>query len=196
MFPRNTQPKSTTPSFRTEASATFANVVTSIPKSSPAIQTQAQSFLQQRFRENGQNLLNAVGLDQPSNKMQIGRQGQIKDVQSIIANFRQTHPEIVPRRGRRLKNVNHNLYMNEHGNSSVGDSNDALVADMLAKHNNDISSPPSSNDSNYSNSHVLLSKAGASNLYGSISGKYLAFCLLLVLTWRLCGAHSSQSCNY
>lgn len=174
MFPRNIQPKTTaSSSFRSDSLSTFSNVVTTIPKSSPAIQTQQQQqqqFLQQRYRENGGNnlLSGAAGLDQP-NKLQIGRQGQIKDVQSIIANFRQTHPEIIPRRGRRLKNVNQNMYLNEQGNSTAGDSNDALVAEMLAKHNNDINSPPSSNDSNYSNSQVLISKAGPSNLFGSIS---------------------------
>ncbi|XP_055321488.1 GATA zinc finger domain-containing protein 7-like isoform X2 [Sitodiplosis mosellana] len=166
---RNIQPKSTQ-SLRTNNA--YANVVTSIPKSSPAIQTQQQqqSYLSQRFRENGQSLLNSANqLEQAANKMQIGRQGQIKDVQSIIANFRQTHPEVVPRRGRRLKNVNQNLYGNEQGSNSAGDNTDALVADLLSKRNNDISSPPSSNDSTYSNSQVLLSKAGASNQYGSIA---------------------------
>lgn len=34
-----------------------------------------------------------------------GRQGQIKDVKSIIADYRQRHPEIVPKRGRRMKSV-------------------------------------------------------------------------------------------
>lgn len=33
----------------------------------------------------------------------IGRQGPIKDVKSIIDDYRQKHPESVPRRGRRLK---------------------------------------------------------------------------------------------
>lgn len=172
VFPRNIQPKSTQ-SLRTNSA--YANVVTSIPKSSPAIQAQQQqqqqSFLSQRFRENGQSLLNSVSqLDQAAaNKMQIGRQGQIKDVQSIIANFRQTHPEVVPRRGRRLKNINQTLYGNEQGTNSAGDNTDALVADLLSKRNNDISSPPSSNDSTYSNSQVLLSKAGASNQYAALA---------------------------
>ncbi|XP_031617830.1 putative uncharacterized protein DDB_G0282133 isoform X3 [Contarinia nasturtii] len=168
---RNIQPKSTQ-SLRTNASSAYANVVTSIPKSSPAIQAQQQqqTFLSQRFRENGQSLLNSTNqLEQSTSKLQIGRQGQIKDVQSIIANFRQTHPEVVPRRGRRMKNINQNLYGNEQGSNSAVDNNDALVADLLAKRNNDISSPPSSNDSTYSNSQVLLSKPGASNQYGSIA---------------------------
>lgn len=170
MFPRNIQPKSSQLLPNSSASA-YANVVTSIPKSSPALQSQQQAFLSQRFRENGQSLLNSGNLnDQSASKLQIGRQGPIKNVQSIIANFRQTHPEIVPRRGRRLKNVNQNMYGNEQGNSLTGDNSDALVADLLlSKRNNDISSPPSSNDSTYSNSQVLLSKTGASNQYGSIS---------------------------
>lgn len=162
MFPRNIQPKSSQ-SLRSDAAAAFANVVTSIPKSSPAIQ---------RYRENGQSLLNS---EQSSNKLQIGRQGQIKDVQSIIANFRQTHPEVVPRRGRRLKNVHQSLYGNDQGSGATSDNNDALVADLLSKRNNDISSPPTSNDSTYSNSQILLSKAGASNQFGSISAGNFIF---------------------
>lgn len=151
---------------RTDVTSAFGNIVTSIPKSSPAIQQ--QSYLSQRFRENGQSLLNSNNqLDQPNaNKLQIGRQGQIKDVQSIIASFRQTHPEIVPRRGRRLKNVNQSMYLND--NTSGGD-NEALLADILSKRNNDMNSPPSSNDSSYSNSQMLISKAGPSNQYGSIA---------------------------
>lgn len=171
MFPRNIQPKSSrsdTSTSAAAAAAAFASVVTSIPKSSPAIQAQ-HSFLPQRSRENGQSLFNSTGnqLDPSSHKLQIGRQGQIKDVQSIIASFRQTHPEIVPRRGRRMKNVNQGLYGNEQSGSG-GDNTDALVADLLSKRNNDISSPPSSNDSTYSNSQVLL-KAGLSNQFGAIS---------------------------
>lgn len=159
VFPRNIQPNSSQ-----ATAASFADVVTSIPKSSPAMQT-AHHQQQQRFRENGQ-------MDQAANKLQIGRQGQIKDVQSIIANFRQTHPEVVPRRGRRLKNVSQNQLfgLNEQsGSGTAGDSNDALVADLLSKRNNDISSPPSSNDSTYSNSQILLSKAaGNASQFGSI----------------------------
>lgn len=40
-----------------------------------------------------------------ANQLQVGRQGVIKDVKSIIADYRQKHPEQVPRRGRRLKNI-------------------------------------------------------------------------------------------
>uniref|UniRef100_A0A1Q3F592 MYND-type domain-containing protein n=1 Tax=Culex tarsalis TaxID=7177 RepID=A0A1Q3F592_CULTA len=42
---------------------------------------------------------------QQQNHLQVGRQGVIKDVKSIIADYRQKHPEQVPRRGRRLKNI-------------------------------------------------------------------------------------------
>lgn len=38
-----------------------------------------------------------------SSGVQIGRQGPIKDVRSIIDDHRQKHPETVPRRGRRRK---------------------------------------------------------------------------------------------
>lgn len=39
---------------------------------------------------------------------QVGRQGPIKDVKSIIEAFRQKNPERTPRRGRRLKGCNSN----------------------------------------------------------------------------------------
>lgn len=35
--------------------------------------------------------------------LMVGRQGVFKDVKSIIADYRQQHPESVPRRGRRVK---------------------------------------------------------------------------------------------
>jgi TolA-binding protein len=40
-----------------------------------------------------------------NSQIQMGRQGVIKDVKSIIADFRQKHPENVPRRGRRMKGL-------------------------------------------------------------------------------------------
>lgn len=45
------------------------------------------------------------GQNHSANQLQVGRQGVIKDVKSIIADYRQKHPEQVPRRGRRLKNI-------------------------------------------------------------------------------------------
>lgn len=44
--------------------------------------------------------LNGLGYNMP-----MGRQGPIKDVQSIIADYRQRHPEVVPRRGRRMRSA-------------------------------------------------------------------------------------------
>lgn len=40
-----------------------------------------------------------------NHQQQMGRQGATKDVQSIIADYRQQHPETVPRRGRRVKSI-------------------------------------------------------------------------------------------
>lgn len=46
----------------------------------------------------------------PAFGMPMGRQGPIKDVKSIIADYRQRNPEITPRRGRRMKSmVNPNM---------------------------------------------------------------------------------------
>lgn len=130
--------------------------MTSIPRSSPAIQLQQQhEYLQQRLREEEQKLLALQ--DGGGNKMQVGRQGPIKDVKSLIDDFRQRHPEQVPRRGRRMKNVNPNAYFGDHGTNCAGPGD-----------NNDMSSPPSSNDSTYNNSQMLFASAkNQSNAYAS-----------------------------
>ncbi|XP_055855246.1 uncharacterized protein LOC129918644 isoform X2 [Episyrphus balteatus] len=65
----------------------------------------------------------------------VGRQGPFKDVRSIIADFRQQHPEVVPRRGRRVKTNNNN--------SNLSDSN-TILGNALKS---DTNSRPSSNDS-------------------------------------------------
>lgn len=138
------------------ATATSTNFVTSIPRSSPAMQLQ-QEFLQQRLREEAQHSI--ANQDNSANKMQVGRQGPIKDVKSLIDDFRQRHPEQVPRRGRRMKNVNPNAYFGDHGNNSSG------LGD-----NNDMSSPPSSNDSSYNNNSQLLiasTKIQTNNAFGT-----------------------------
>lgn len=99
-----------------------------------------------------------VNPDNGSNRMQVGRQGPIKDVKSLIDDFRQRHPEQVPRRGRRMKNINPNAYFGDHVNN-IGGLGD----------NNDMSSPPSSNDSSYNNSQLLIASAkNPSNSYGSV----------------------------
>lgn len=151
LFPRNIRPK-TTQSLRPDitpnnSSALLANFMTSIPKSSPAVLIQ-QEYLQQRLRD---ETLNA-NMDMGSNKLQIGRQGPIKDVKSLIDDYRQRHPEAVPRRGRRMKNINQNIYMGDNASSGGIEThgNDDLGI-MLSRAQNDMSSPPTSNDSSYGN---------------------------------------------
>lgn len=48
-----------------------------------------------------------------SQEFKTGRQGPILDVKSLIADYRQKHPETVPRRGRRLKSVLNNSNQSE-----------------------------------------------------------------------------------
>lgn len=48
---------------------------------------------------------NQFMLNQQLNSPINGRQGLVKDVKSIIADYRQQHPEVVPKRGRRMKSV-------------------------------------------------------------------------------------------
>lgn len=64
-------------------------------------QHQEQQLQNQAINEllmNGSNAQHTIG-----SISQIGRQGPIKDVRSIIDDHRQRHPEMVPRRGRRRK---------------------------------------------------------------------------------------------
>lgn len=50
------------------------------------------------------DLLNGHGMN-----VNMGRQGPIKAVSSIIADFREKHPEQVPRRGRRMKGAHESV---------------------------------------------------------------------------------------
>lgn len=75
----------------------------------------------------------------------VGRQGAIKDVRSIIEDYRQRHPETVPRRGRRMKTVptatnsSDRLMMM----SSPGSSGSSLmVMQMLASSSRNNTSSP------------------------------------------------------
>lgn len=81
-------------------------------------------------------------------KLQLGRQGPIKDVKSLIDDFRQRHPEAVPRRGRRMKSV-HQHSAGEHGLDRNADLDLRLDRNSI-----DLTSRPSSNDSMHNNSHA------------------------------------------
>lgn len=62
-------------------------------------------------KQDAQNLARALqhNLDMNGHDPNKGRtKGAVRNVQSIIADYRQRHPEIVPRRGRRIRNVNGN----------------------------------------------------------------------------------------
>ncbi|XP_053659343.1 uncharacterized protein LOC128708391 [Anopheles marshallii] len=128
-------------------------------------------------------------------QLQIGRQGMRKDVSSIIADYRQKHPENVPRRGRRLKNVGGNGASNN--GTSVGNSIGSFgeggaisltalsggksPCDGNGRSNSSVSvstrisellaaaetSRPSSNDSSQSNSNLLSSLMSASGAANS-----------------------------
>lgn len=74
------------------------------------IQQQLQQFQQHQQQQLQNQAINEIimnGGSVASNPLgaacQIGRQGPIKDVRSIIDDYRQKHPEMVPRRGRRRK---------------------------------------------------------------------------------------------
>lgn len=113
-------------------------------------------------------------INQNEHSPPIGRQGPIVDVKSIIADYRQNHPEQIPRRGRRLKgqptqnpNFSDNLVSSSRGvlsMSSLALGSGSQVRTVGSTSGNDISylmtnigsnqetSRPSSADSNRSNS--------------------------------------------
>ncbi|XP_053679178.1 serine-rich adhesin for platelets-like [Anopheles nili] len=129
-------------------------------------------------------------------QLQIGRQGMRKDVSSIIADYRQKHPENVPRRGRRLKNVGGISNNGGLTTSSFGDggaisltalsggkspsmantrpsSTDSVanrISELLAAAEN---SRPSSNDSSQSNSNLLSSLVSASGATNNNQQQFL-----------------------
>ncbi|XP_052873210.1 uncharacterized protein LOC128278521 [Anopheles cruzii] len=120
-------------------------------------------------------------------QLQIGRQGMRKDVSSIIADYRQKHPENVPRRGRRLKNVPSSTGNNNGGGNSIAASfgdggaisltalsggkspgsgrSNSVSADVANRISELMAaaetSRPSSNDSSQSGSNLLSSLVSA-----------------------------------
>lgn len=61
------------------------------------------------------------------NECRQGRQGPILDVRSIIADYRQRHPETVPRRGRRLKSVLNSSNQGETTVTTSGKQNSTVL---------------------------------------------------------------------
>uniref|UniRef100_A0A2M4BAR4 MYND-type domain-containing protein n=1 Tax=Anopheles marajoara TaxID=58244 RepID=A0A2M4BAR4_9DIPT len=131
-------------------------------------------------------------------QLQIGRQGMRKDVSSIIADYRQKHPENVPRRGRRLKNIGSGSSSNNgssagNGGSNLGSFGDSgaisltalsggksrpgsvdniahRLSELLAAAEN---SRPSSNDSSQSTSNLLSSLVSAQSASGAAGQQFL-----------------------
>lgn len=153
LFPRNIRPK--TAQSVTTSPSSFSSYVAAITKTSSA-NSLTNDYLQNRLNDSSISIESRCG----GNKVQIGRQGPIKDVKSLIDDFRQQHPEQVPRRGRRMKNINQ--YVSEQQNVE----------------NADLSSPPTSNDSSY-NSH--LPPKGLSNTFGSLSTSKLLILFLIFI---------------
>lgn len=90
----------------------------------------AIAAFQAAFQE--QNSVDLINGQLPSNQSQsslsgqpMGRQGAIKDVKSIIEDYRQKHPETIPRRGRRMKSV-----LSTHNSNSVNSSSLGNVSNV------------------------------------------------------------------
>uniref|UniRef100_A0A182Q988 MYND-type domain-containing protein n=1 Tax=Anopheles farauti TaxID=69004 RepID=A0A182Q988_9DIPT len=139
---------------------------------------------------NGHHNPSGSNASQQQQQLQIGRQGMRKDVSSIIADYRQKHPENVPRRGRRLKNVGGGggSSAGNNGTSTFGEggaisltalsggkspgnarpnSTDSVanrISELLAAAE---TSRPSSNDSSQSSSNLLTSLVSASGAANS-----------------------------
>ncbi|XP_026466831.1 uncharacterized protein LOC113370381 [Ctenocephalides felis] len=88
---------------------------------------------------------NQFMLNQQLNSPINGRQGLVKDVKSIIADYRQQHPEVVPKRGRRMKSV---LQSNNVGIADGPNDANRLSELGLLLANNEMGSRPSSSESN------------------------------------------------
>ncbi|XP_058829477.1 uncharacterized protein DDB_G0283697-like isoform X2 [Topomyia yanbarensis] len=125
--------------------ATVSNAAT-INNILAGLSAQAVALLNGHHSPSGSNHL------QQGNNLQVGRQGVIKDVKSIIADYRQKHPEQVPRRGRRLKNIPNSGYDASKGGIGSAASRMTELSFLLAAAEN---SRPSSNDSSQSNSNNL-----------------------------------------
>ncbi|XP_021708669.1 probable serine/threonine-protein kinase kinX isoform X3 [Aedes aegypti] len=113
-----------------------------------------------------------------ANQLQVGRQGVIKDVKSIIADYRQKHPEQVPRRGRRLKNIPTSGYegitiTNKSGSSRMpelgfllgeddeaDDSVDRLVIDEGDDHHHHGTANSSRNEGHRESGVVITTRGG------------------------------------
>lgn len=89
-----------------------------------------------------------------NHQQQMGRQGATKDVQSIIADYRQRHPETVPRRGRRVKtNMNDGTGISS-SRSSQRSSTENRIGELGLFLQSLDGSRPSSADSSHSNSNT------------------------------------------
>uniref|UniRef100_A0A2M3YZU4 Putative aegyptin n=1 Tax=Anopheles braziliensis TaxID=58242 RepID=A0A2M3YZU4_9DIPT len=148
--------------------------------------------------QNGHHNPSSAAQQHHQQQLQIGRQGMRKDVSSIIADYRQKHPENVPRRGRRLKNIGSGSSSNNgssagNGGSNLGSFGDSgaisltalsggksrpgsvdniahRLSELLAAAEN---SRPSSNDSSQSTSNLLSSLVSAQSASGAAGQQFL-----------------------
>lgn len=89
---------------------------------------------------NGHNNNNSNNNSTPNNSTassyqtqpQIGRQGVFIDVSSLVAAYRKEHPETVPRRGRRMKNINSDKknYEGSSSNMNIRSSTESRISDV------------------------------------------------------------------
>lgn len=132
---------------------------------------QQQKVQQQLLEQHHQQLRQQSELLNGHHQTQVGRQGAIKDVKSIIEEFHQNNPQRAPRRGRRLKGdgAGTSPRPNYRDGILARQSIESRVSELgllLAK---DGSSRPSSADSSPGNSNLATMNNNISTANANIS---------------------------
>lgn len=163
LFSRNILPKPelpgrSSPNINHLTSLTSANLQHIQQKAQQHFMEQQQQIFQQTEHLNGGH-------------HQVGRQGAIKDVKSIIEAFRQKNPERAPRRGRRLKGCNSDgtVTMPSAEGILTRQSVEGRVSELGLLLSKDRSSRPSSADSSPGNSNLANVNNNISNANANIT---------------------------
>ncbi|KAG4068998.1 hypothetical protein HA402_008309 [Bradysia odoriphaga] len=167
LFSRNILPK---PELAGRSSPTINHLTSLTSANMQQIQQQQQQKAQQQFIEQQQQIYQQH-TEHLNGHHQVGRQGAIKDVKSIIEAFRQKNPERAPRRGRRLKGNSDGTVMSPRSTDGIlsRQSVEGRVSELgllLAK---DISSRPSSADSSPGNSNLASTNNNISTANANIA---------------------------
>ncbi|XP_037032451.1 MATH and LRR domain-containing protein PFE0570w-like isoform X2 [Bradysia coprophila] len=165
LFSRNILPK---PELAGRSSPTI-NHLTSLASANMQ-QIQQQQKAQQQFIEQQQQIYQQQ-TEHLNGHHQVGRQGAIKDVKSIIEAFRQKNPERAPRRGRRLKGTGDGTVMSPRSADGIlsRQSVEGRVSELGLLLGKDRNSRPSSADSSPGNSNLASTNNNISTANANIA---------------------------